>query len=105
MRAASPAAELLASTGDPEADACVRAERALLAELHGGCSVPVGAWARIGPDGLLHRSATVTSLNGTPQITATGQAPADSPEKLGASVAADLLARGATDILTSIRNP
>ncbi|MFF0714972.1 hydroxymethylbilane synthase [Streptomyces bauhiniae] len=105
VRTASPAAALLAPTGDPGTDACVRAERALLAELHGGCSVPVGAWARIAPDGLLHLSATVTSLNGTHQVTATGQAPPDSPEKLGACVAADLLAQGAADILTTIRNP
>ena len=37
--------EMLNSFGDPDADAAVRAERAVLAELHGGCSVPVGALA------------------------------------------------------------
>ncbi|MEU8586918.1 hydroxymethylbilane synthase [Streptomyces sp. NPDC048664] len=105
VRADSPAAALLARTGDPQADACVRAERALLAELHGGCSVPVGAWGRIGPDGLLHLSAAVTSLDGAQQATAAGEGLADDPEKLGASVAADLLSQGAADILTSIRRP
>ncbi|MFJ4004528.1 hydroxymethylbilane synthase [Streptomyces sp. NPDC090023] len=103
VRAASPAAELLAPTGDPRVDTCVRAERALLAELHGGCSVPVGAWGRIGPDGLLHLSAAVTSLDGARQVAAAGQGPADGPEKLGACVAADLLAQGASGILASIR--
>ncbi|MEW2033374.1 hypothetical protein AB0901_23080 [Streptomyces roseifaciens] len=54
VRIGSQAARLLEQAGDPQVDACVRAERALLAELHGGCSVPVGAWGRVEPDGLLH---------------------------------------------------
>ncbi|MGW6937554.1 hydroxymethylbilane synthase [Streptomyces xanthophaeus] len=99
------AAHLLAATGDAHVDACVRAERALLAELHGGCSVPVGAWAQITPEGLLHLSAAVTSLDGTAQVTTTGTGPVDAPEKLGACVAADLLAEGAARILAQIRKP
>ncbi|WP_433859818.1 hypothetical protein [Streptomyces kronopolitis] len=75
----------------------------MLAELHGGCSVPVGAWGRFGSDGLLHLSAAVTSLDGVQQVTAAGVGPTDDPEKLGACVAADLLAQGASDILESIR--
>ncbi|MFI1201705.1 hydroxymethylbilane synthase [Streptomyces sp. NPDC020883] len=105
VRVDSPAAKLLAHTGDLHVDACVRAERALLAELHGGCSVPVGAWGRIGPDGLLCLSAAVTSLNGAEQVTAAGEGPVGAPEKLGACVAADLLAQGAAGILAAIRKP
>ncbi len=105
VRTGSPAARLLAGTGDPRVDACVRAERALLAELHGGCSVPVGAWGRIGSDGLLHLSAAVTSLNGARQVTAASTGPVDDPEKLGACVAADLLEQGAAGILAEIRTP
>ncbi|MER8234132.1 hydroxymethylbilane synthase [Streptomyces sp. NPDC094049] len=105
VRTDSPAAELLAQTGDFHVDVCVRAERALLAELHGGCSVPVGAWGRIGDDGLLHLSAAVTSLDGARQVTATGEGPVDDPAKLGACVAAELLAKGAGGILEAIRKP
>ncbi|MEU5026223.1 hydroxymethylbilane synthase [Streptomyces milbemycinicus] len=105
VRTGSLAARLLAGTGDPQVDACVRAERALLAELHGGCSVPVGAWGRIGPDGLLHLNAAVTSLDGATQVTAVGSGPVDDPEKLGCCVAADLLAQGAAGILAEIRKP
>ncbi|MGG7574192.1 hydroxymethylbilane synthase [Streptomyces sirii] len=105
VRVDSPAAKLLAETGDSHVDACVRAERALLAELHGGCSVPVGAWGRIGSGGLLHLSAAVTSLNGAEQVRAAGEGLADDPEKLGACVAADLLAQGAAGILEAIRKP
>ncbi|MFE7542968.1 hydroxymethylbilane synthase [Streptomyces platensis] len=105
VRVDSPAAKLLAQAGAPHIDACVRAERALLAELHGGCSVPVGAWGRVGADGLLHLSAAVTSLNGAEQVSAAGEGPVDDPEKLGACVASDLLAQGAAGILSSIRTP
>ncbi|MCC2279481.1 hydroxymethylbilane synthase [Streptomyces sp. ET3-23] len=105
VRIDSPAAKLLAQTGDPHVDACVRAERALLAELHGGCSVPVGAWGRISPDGLLHLSAAVTSLNGAEQVTAAGEGPVDDPEKIGACIAAQLLTQGAAGILAAIKKP
>ncbi|MCB5168425.1 hydroxymethylbilane synthase [Streptomyces bambusae] len=105
VRSGSAAARLLAGTGDPETDACVRAERALLAELHGGCSVPVGAWGRIEADGLLHLSAAVTALDGSRQITGAAAGPADAPEKLGAYLATDLVTQGAADILTAIRTP
>ncbi|MCX5200579.1 hydroxymethylbilane synthase [Streptomyces sp. NBC_00237] len=105
VRTGSPAARLLAGTGDPGVDACVRAERALLAELHGGCSVPVGAWGRLTEDGLLHLSGTVTSLDGTQQVTASASGPSDAPAKLGAYVAADLLEQGAAGILAAIRRP
>ncbi|PZT77906.1 hydroxymethylbilane synthase [Streptomyces sp. AC1-42W] len=105
VRAGSPAAALLNDTGTPAVDVCVRAERSLLAELHGGCSVPVGAWAHIGSSGVLRLSAAVTSLDGTQHVTAAGAGPTDAPEKLGASVAAELLSQGAADILAAIRNP
>ncbi|NEC21215.1 hydroxymethylbilane synthase [Streptomyces parvus] len=105
VRMGSTAAQLLAGTGSGEVDACVRAERAVLAELHGGCSVPVGAWGRVGRDGLLHLSATVTSIDGRRQVAADATGPADEPEKLGFCVAADLLNQEAAEILAEIRKP
>ncbi|MGZ2360694.1 hydroxymethylbilane synthase [Streptomyces sp. 372A] len=105
VRTDSTAARLLAGTGDVQVDACVRAERALLAELHGGCSVPVGAWGRVEDDGMLHLSAAVTSTDGATQVTASGTGPADEPEKLGFCVAADLLSQGAAEILAAIKRP
>ena len=59
--------EMLNAFGDPDADAAVRAERAVLGELHGGCSVPVGA-LRDPPDGVLSLSAQVTSLDGRSRV-------------------------------------
>jgi hydroxymethylbilane synthase len=94
--------EMLNEFGDPDADAGVRAERALLGELHGGCSVPVGAFATRA-DGVLTLSAQVTSLDGTQRVAGTiGGA---DPETTGTQLAAVLRERGADAILNQIREP
>ncbi|MFD5188117.1 hydroxymethylbilane synthase [Streptomyces sp. NPDC058357] len=103
VRVDSEAARLLANIGDATVDRAVRAERALLADLHGGCSVPVGAYAEPRPDGSLHLTAAVTDLDGSHQIIAAGTGPADEPDKLGRAVAAELLVKGAEAILAAIR--
>jgi hydroxymethylbilane synthase len=94
--------EMLSSYGDPVAHAAVTAERALLAELHGGCSVPVGAYAVPAPGGLT-LLAQVTSLDGTQQVA--GTATGADPRQLGADLAATLLDQGAEAILREIRAP
>ncbi|OON75631.1 hydroxymethylbilane synthase [Streptomyces tsukubensis] len=103
VRTGSEAARVLADIGTPEVDAAVRAERALLADLHGGCSVPVGTYTSLTPTGHLRLRAAVTSLDGERQVTGVGSGPLDEPEKLGRAVAADLLRQGAGDILAAIR--
>lgn len=92
--------EMLNSFGDPDADAAVRAERALLGDLHGGCSVPVGAFAARA-NGVLTLSAQVTSLDGTQRVAGT-VAGAD-PEMTGIQLAAVLRKQGADAILNQIR--
>jgi hydroxymethylbilane synthase len=95
--------EILSSVGDRAVDAEVRAERALLAELHGGCSVPVGAYAVTQSDGTLMLNAQVTSLDGRKRAAGTLSGPAGEPEKLGATLARELLGQGAGEILAEIR--
>jgi hydroxymethylbilane synthase len=94
--------EMLNAYGDPDADAAVRAERALLGELHGGCSVPVGALA-IRREGVLSLSAQVTSLDGRDRVT--GTVTGTDPEAAGAALASALRERGADAILNRIREP
>jgi hydroxymethylbilane synthase len=96
--------EMLNSFGDPDADAAVRAERALLAGLHGGCSVPVGAVATC-RDGVLSVNAQVTSLDGRSRVAGGLTASGPSPEAVGASLALTLRERGADAILDQIREP
>jgi hydroxymethylbilane synthase len=94
--------EMLNAFGDTGADAAVRAERALLAELHGGCSVPVGAYA-IRRAGVLTLSAQVTSLDGREQVS--GTVNGTDPEMAGSALAGILRERGADAILDQIREP
>ena len=92
--------EMLNAFGDLDADAAVRAERALLGELHGGCSVRVGAYAtRAG--GMLTLSGQVTSLDGRRAVT--GTVTGTNPESTGKELAGVLRARGADAILDEIR--
>ena len=94
--------EMLNAFGDIDADTAVRAERALLGELHGGCSVPVGAYAtRSG--GVLSLSAQVTSPDGRQRVT--GTVTGSAPEAVGEDLAVILRDRGADAILDQIREP
>jgi hydroxymethylbilane synthase len=94
--------EMLNSFGDLDADAAVRAERVLLGELHGGCSVPVGAHATRSA-GVLTLSAQVTSLDGNQRVT--GTVTGAGPEAVGVELAGVLREKGADAILDAIRQP
>jgi hydroxymethylbilane synthase len=74
----------------------VAAERAMLHELGGGCSVPVGGNARIEGNNVVLQAAAF-SLQSLPAARAT--AAGVDPEEVGKRAAAELLARGARDIL------
>ncbi|GAA1170002.1 hypothetical protein GCM10009654_29110 [Streptomyces hebeiensis] len=95
--------EILSTMGDRSVDAEVRAERALLAELHGGCSVPVGAYAETLPDGKMSLFGQVTSLDGAERVSGTLVGPSGEPEKLGAALAGELVDQGAHSILDAVR--
>jgi hydroxymethylbilane synthase len=75
---------------DPGTSAAVRAERAFLAGLGGGCQAPVGALATIESDLLVLRGVLVEGGQAR-RITATGD-PND-PEALGDGAARQLMAR------------
>ena len=94
--------DMLDSFGDADADAAVRAERALLGELHGGCSVPVGAYATRSA-GVVTLSAQVTSVDGRRRVT--GTVTGTDPEQAGVELAALLRGEGADAILDEIRDP
>jgi hydroxymethylbilane synthase len=74
----------------------VRCERAVLGALGGGCQLPVGAFAEF-IDNTLRVQAVVVSPNGTRCLRV--EAAGTHSEELGRSVAADLLARGAAELL------
>jgi hydroxymethylbilane synthase len=78
------------------------AERAMLALLHGGCSVPVGAWGRV-EDGMLMLDGLVASLDGVTVLRAAAEGPADSALDLGQQVAEELLRQGAAEVIAAAR--
>ena len=86
---------------DADTTHAVKAERALLAEVQGGCRLPLGAWARIENDELV-LDACVLSLDGSESIRrrrAKKCASASDAESLGRDVAGELLGAGADRLL------
>jgi hydroxymethylbilane synthase len=74
----------------------VTAERALLAGLHGGCNVPLGAYA-VGDDGAVRLTAFVARPDGSGLLR--GQVRDPDPLRAGAALAEQLLARGAAALM------
>lgn len=70
----------------------VDAERAFLAELGGGCDLPVGAYAVVGEDGTLTLRAMLGGSDGHTVLRASGTVPVAEGEALGRELAAHLLA-------------
>ena len=70
---------------------CVRAERAFLRTLGGGCDLPTGAHATVDADGGLAMSAVLATADRTSVMRASGHDP--DGEQLGIALATELLAR------------
>jgi hydroxymethylbilane synthase len=79
----------------------VFAERAVLGALGGGCQVPIGAYATVSGD-RVHILAIVAAPDGTQVIRAEAEGPAAEAPLIGASLAAELLTRGARQILEAV---
>ncbi len=79
-----------AALDDPVANACLRAERALLAALGGGCLEPVGALCEPSGADALRLTAFAGSADGARGDRVVVDGPRDDPEALGAAAAAAL---------------
>jgi hydroxymethylbilane synthase len=95
------AAEAVTFLDHPASHRAVRAERAMLRGLGGGCQVPIAAHA-VSEDGQLRLFGVVASLEGSKLLRATASGSASDPEALGARVADDLVHQGAREILESL---
>lgn len=95
----------LTALDDPAARRATTAERAALAALEGGCSIPMAAWARdremkSDPDRMeLALDAAVFDPEGRDRITVSVRGPLDDPEILGRRAAEMLLEQGASRLL------
>ncbi|RMD55578.1 MAG: hydroxymethylbilane synthase [Nitrospirae bacterium] len=81
---------------------CIRAERAFLRRLEGGCQIPIAAYATIS-DNLLRLEGLVGTVDGKRIIRDSISGKREHPETLGIELAENLLERGADKILSSIR--
>lgn len=83
--------------------AALRAERAVVEALGGGCQTPIGALATPVDDAHLELVAAVVATDGTLAVRASGKSRASEAAALGGGVAAQLLAEGAAEILAGAR--
>jgi hydroxymethylbilane synthase len=96
---------LLSPLDHPDTHACVKAERALLARLEGGCQVPIAGHARLDGDRMT-LEGLVASVAGDRVVREGLSGPVPEAEGLGVRLAELLLSRGAGPILEEIyRNP
>lgn len=95
------AAEIVGGLDDAETRTAIIAERALLAALHGGCQVPLGAWARI-ERGELVLEACVCSVDGLQYVKQRATAAPEQAADLGGHMANLLMEAGAQNILEEV---
>jgi hydroxymethylbilane synthase len=93
-------AALLAPLHDAATAACVRAERAVSAALGGSCQVPLAAYGEL-TDGTVRLRGLVASRDGRRVVRAETRGAPDAPERLGATLARELHAAGAGEILAA----
>ena len=85
----------------PETDWAVRAERAFLARLEGGCQVPIACHGTVA-GGTLNLTGLVADCDGVQCLKKTVSGPVEECEQLGASLGGDLLLMGAGKILNEV---
>jgi hydroxymethylbilane synthase len=96
-------AEMLAFLDHPDSHTCVEAERGFLAELEGGCQVPIAAHAVLEDAGARVRlTGLVAGVEGDPVIRRENLGPADSPRLLGRALAREVLEAGGGRILDEV---
>ena len=91
----------VARIDDEDAAVALRAERAVVTRLGGGCQMPIGAYADVTKDGITI-TGIVVSIDGARSVRATASGPADRAQALGTDTAEQLLSRGADDILAGV---
>ncbi|MCA6078022.1 hydroxymethylbilane synthase [Fulvivirga sedimenti] len=91
-----------AAVNDTQTEYCLRAERAFLKKLEGGCSIPSFGYARwINEE--IHMDAGLVSLDGKQLIRTSGKAAGAEAHQLGFRLATEVLEAGGDKILKDIK--
>ena len=93
--------QILSSIHHDETAICVRAERAFLTKLEGGCQFPLAAFAQLKGD-TLYLEAMLGNEAGTTVIRMDKEGTPDQPESLGTALGEEVLAAGGAEILKEI---
>jgi len=107
--------KIVGALNHKETSIAVRAERAFLRKLEGGCQVPIAAYARIEhraegkeqraqKDSLLVMDGLVGSVDGKRLVSGHIEGRPEDYDSLGLRLAEDLLSRGAQEILAEVYN-
>ncbi|GAB2606057.1 hydroxymethylbilane synthase [Spirosoma areae] len=83
--------------------ACLRAERAFLARLEGGCSIPSFALAHWADEHTISLTGGLVSLDGSQLLRETFTGPPEEAQLVGHALAESILERGGDELLLSIR--
>jgi hydroxymethylbilane synthase len=94
--------ELCRSINHTDTGICVSAERDFLAALHGGCAVPIAAFAQV-HDGNLHFRGNIMSLDAKTKIEVEKEFPLALAGKAGRLAAEEIRSRGADQIIKTFR--
>ncbi|MGA0557567.1 hydroxymethylbilane synthase [Larkinella sp. VNQ87] len=89
-------------TNHEPTEACLKAERAFLRRLEGGCSIPVFGLATW-ENGEISLTGGVVSLDGSELLRDRFNGPPAQAEQLGHSLAESILAKGGDEILRAVR--
>jgi hydroxymethylbilane synthase len=90
--------ELLAAIDHLPTRTAVECERGFLAQLGGGCDLPVGAYARVDGE-RINVEGMLASADGRVMLRADRHGPSVAPAELGLRLADDLLAVGGSELL------
>lgn len=101
LEARTEMAEWLAPLACESATACALAERAVSRALGGSCQVPLAAYAQIDGDDIVVQ-ALVAEPDGSAVLRAQTRGPVADAQALGAQAAAELMEKGARDILSRL---
>jgi len=93
--------KLIAPLDHYETSVCVRAERACLKKLEGGCQVPIAAYAKL-IDGIIIMDGLVGSVSGDRIIKAHVEGNPKDAEALGIRLAEEILSQGGKKILDEV---
>lgn len=94
--------EMISPLDHRETNICVRAERAFMTRLDGGCQVPIGAYAAMSGGNKITIEGFIASVDGRRMVREKRSGTTGNPEEAGTALAESLLLQGGEEILREV---